>query len=262
MPIKRINFTSRKRLTRDHANVVIHPHPDPAAPPTFDMQLDLACLRPAGDNARVFVEAYHQTTRMRFDFGTVAAVVAPLPAQRRLHEFADWKDIRFRIKVTDVTESPGRIVAWADRIKPKGPDDQDQPDLVRFKDADLYGLLWDIEFDDEGPVVLIERNAGGAQQVGRNDRFKAAVYPEILRRLLERALLEDKAAHDDEGHWFKLWYDGYFKAKLALGAPPPDDQEAARRNWITEAVNAFARRFQIVDYWKLVDDERSTGGNT
>jgi hypothetical protein len=250
MAVQRINFTNRKRLTREQANVAIRPDGD-GGPATFDAILDLSLLAPAADAARVFVEAYHQSTRMRFDFGTVALVKQP--ALRRLHEFPDWRDVRFRVKVTDVTGSPGRIVALADRIKPKGPDDNEEPDLVRFKDADLDGLLWDVDFDDEGPIVLVERTAGGAQKLGRDDHFIAAAFPEVLRRALERALVEDKAAHDDSAHWFKLWFDGYFVPKLALKAPPPADQESGRRQWITNAVNLFARRFQMASYWAADD---------
>jgi hypothetical protein len=260
LPTKRINFTSRKRLTRDHANVVIHPAADPAAPATFDAQLDLEFLRPDADSARVFVEAYHQTTRMRFDFGTVAAVTALPPVDRRLLDFPDWKDVRFRVKVTDIAKSPGRILAWANRIKPKGPDDQDQPDLVRFKDADLYGLLWDIDFDDEGPVVKIERSMGGAQKIGRDDRFIAAVYPEILRRTLEQALLVEKRTRDDTESWYELWFDGFLKAKLSLNTEPPPDNERGRREWITDAVGRFAQKFQTVECWRSA--ERIAGGGT
>jgi len=252
-----MNFTSRKRLTRDHANLVIHPAPDPGVPAVFDVELDLAHLRPAADSARIFVEAYHQTTRMRFDFGTVAAPVKPPLAERRLHEFPDWRDVRFRVKITDVTRSPGRILAWANRIKPKGPEQRDESDLVRFRDADLEGLLWDIEFDEEGPIVLVERNAGGAQRVGRSDAFIAAAYPEILRLSLERALIEEKAAHDDPQHWLKLWYDGYLKPKLGAGPPPEQDQ--AKRSWITDVVRAFGRRFEVVDYWRS-DNAHPEGG--
>jgi len=261
VPIKRMNFTSRRRLTREHANVVIHPAPDPAAPATFDVVLDLTPLRPAADAARVFVEAYHQTTRMRFDFGTVAVPLKPSPGQLELTEFADWRDVRFRVKVTDVDGAHGRILALADRIKPKSPEDQDEPDLVRFRDTDLYGLLWDIDFDDEGPIVLIERGAGGAQQVGRNDLFKAAVYPEILRRSLERALIEDEAAHDDPQHWIKLWYEGYLKPKLGLAPPPPPEEKQSRREWISRAVRAFAGRFRVVQYWPATDAQHA-GGNS
>lgn len=249
MPIKRMNFTSRKRLTRDEANVVIHPAADPAAPATFDVDLDLAPLRPEANEARIFVEAYHQTTRMRFDFGTVAAPVIPPPASRRLVEFTDWRDVRFRVKVTDVTSAHGRILAWANRIRPMGPEDQDQADLVRFRDAELDGLLWDLDFDDDGPVVLTEKNAGGAQRIGRDDCFIAAAYPEVLRRSLERALIDEGVSHDDSEHWFGRWYDGFLKAKLNLSPPPPPDQKDACKEWIVDAVRAFARRFQIAQHW-------------
>lgn len=259
MPIKRINFTSRRRLTRDHANVVIHPAPEPATPASFDVELDLTGLRPDADAARVFVEAYHQTTRMRFDFGTVAAPIKPPPSQRRLIEFPDWRDVRFRVKVTDVTDSHGRILALGDRIKPTGPEDQDQSDLVRFRDADLFGLLWDIEFDEEGPIVLVDRTAGGAQRIARNEHFIAAVYPEVLRRSLDRALVEDGVAHDDTEHWLSVWYEGYLKPKLCRPEPPPAEDHAGRRTWISETVSEFARRFQIVQYWSATEDG-STGG--
>jgi len=249
MPIQRINFTSRRKLTREQANVLIHPAADPTAPASFDVQLDLNGLRPRGDAARVFVEAYHQTTRMRFDFGTVAAPICPIPLERRLHEFEDWKFVRFRVKVTDVTETPGRIIAWANQIKPTGPDDQNQSDLLRFKDDDLYGRLWDLVYDEEGPIVLIERTAGGAQKVGRDSHFIAAAYPEILRRALDNALLEEKAVHDDPEHWFKTWYDGFLKAKLGLPEPPAAGYDPARRVWINKAVNAFATKFQVVSHW-------------
>jgi hypothetical protein len=149
----------------------------------------------------------------------------------------------------------------ADRIRPKGPEDRDESDLVRFRDADLYGLLWDVEFDDDGPIVLIERNAGGAQRLGRNDEFIAAVYPEILRRALDRALIEEKATHDDPEHWLSLWYKGYLKPKLGMEPPESAEQDGARREWIGNAVRAFARHFQIAQRWPIVE-ESQTGGNT
>lgn len=110
------------------------------------------------------------------------------------------------------------------------------------------GRLWDLEFDESGPIVLIERSTGGAQEVGRNDAFVAAVYPEILRRTLHQALLVDEVSHEDSDHWFKVWYDGFLKAKLGLQVPP-DDSPAIQSEWIDEAVQAFARKFRVADYW-------------
>lgn len=257
MTVKRINFTQRSRLTREQANVAIHPDGDDR-PATFEAKLDLSELRASAGDARVFVEAYHQTTRMRFDYGTVEATTAPPPDDLRLTEFADWKDVRFRVKVTDVTGSPGKLVAWADRIKPQGPDDQDEPDLVLFKDADLLGLLWDLEFDDErGPVVRIEKKHG-AQEVGRDPVFQSAVFPEVMRRTLEYAFIEEKTPYPSPGHWSTQWVDGFIKPKLGLKAPPPfEDGAADIRLWINRAVETFARQHRIADLWGQAHEEKT-----
>ncbi|MEZ6081631.1 MAG: hypothetical protein R3C56_39965 [Pirellulaceae bacterium] len=249
MTVKRINYSGRKKLTREEANILIHPPIGENDVATFDATLELRKLLPEAADSRVFVEAYHRTTRIRFDFGTVSAIVEPPLGERRLDEFQDWRDVRFRVRVSDVQHSAGRILAVGDRIKPQGLDESEETDLVRFCDAHLDGRLWDIEFDENGPIVQVERNSGGAQEVGRCDQFRAAAYPEILRRTLQRALIEEQASHDDEEHWFNTWYEGFLKAKLNMPIPPTDSI-AAQIDWIDQAVNNFSRNFRLADFWK------------
>lgn len=245
MPVKRLNFTNRSKLTREQANVLVHP----GKPATFEAVLNLTHLPDSAGRAHVFVEAYHRTTRMRFPFGTVANLTPPPPLERRLTEFPDWKDVSFRVKVTDVTDSPGRIIAWANNIHPKGPEDDRQNDLVRWKDAELNGRLWDMEFDEHGPVVLVEKAVGHAA-VGQDGRFIAAIYPEILRRSLAEALLVDKTTGDDPDHWFTAWNKGYLTSKLGLPPVPEDANDIEqRRDWIEQAVEAFGSQFKVVDQW-------------
>ena len=249
MTVQRMNFTKRSKLTHEQANVAIHPAGNDK-PATFETRLKLDKLPTTAGDARVFVEAYHQTTRMRFDYGTVDAVREPPAEYRRLTEFPDWKDVMFRVKVTDVADRPGRLLAWAHRIKPKGPDDQDEPDLVRFKDAELRGRLWDLEFDDAGPVVVIERRHG-AQNVGRDDQFRAVAYPEIMRRSLERAFIEEKMPYPQEDHWSTTWVRDFVVAKMGLKATPAlgTDDEKAVRDWIQDAVELFARKHNMAKLW-------------
>lgn len=246
MPVKRLNFTNRSKLTREQANVLVHP----GKPATFEAVLNLLELPASAGTAQVFVEAYHRTTRMRFPFGTVAKVAPPPPHERRLTEFPDWKDVSFRVKVTDVSEEPGRIIAWANNIRPRGPDDDKQNDLVRWKDEDLNGRLWDMEFDDVlGPVVLVEKSVGHAS-VGQDPRFIAAAYPEIFRRILNQALLVQKTSGDDPDHWFTAWTKGYLTSNLGLPPVPEDAHDIAqRRDWIEQAVEAFGRQFKLADQW-------------
>lgn len=245
MPVKRLNFTNRSKLTREQANILVHP----GKPATFDAVLNLSHLPDSAGTARVFIEAYHRTTRMRFPFGTVANLTPPPPLERRLTEFPDWKDVSFRVKVTDVTESQGRIIAWANNIHPKGPDDDRQNDLVRWKDAELNGRLWDMEFDEKGPVVLVEKAVGHAT-VGQDGQFIAVAYPEILRRSLAEALLVDKTTGDDPEHWLTAWNNGYLNGKLGLPPVPEDANDIEqRRDWIEQAVAAFGREFNVVGSW-------------
>lgn len=245
MPVKRLNFTNRSRLTREQANIRVYP----GTPATFEAELNLSHLSDSAGTAHVFVEAYHRTTRMRFAFGTVADIRPPSPAELRLTEFPDWKDVSFRVKVTDVTEVPGRIVAWANRIHPKGPEDDKQSDLVRWKDAELNGRLWDMEFDENGPVVLVEKSVGHAA-VGQDGRFIAVAYPEILRRSLSEALLVEKTTGDDPEHWFTAWNKGYLTVKLGLPPVPEDANDVEqRRDWIEQAIAAFGTEFRVIDRW-------------
>lgn len=245
MPVKRLNFTNRSKLTREQANILIHP----GKPATFEALLNLSHLPDSAGTAKVFVEAYYRTTAMRFYFGTVAAINPPSQPDLRLTEFSDYKDVSFRVKVTDVVESPGRIIAWANDIDPKGPDDDKLNDLVRWKDDDLEGRLWDVEFDKDGPVVLVERSVGHAT-VAQDGRFIAVAYPEILRRSLAEALLVDKIPGDDPEHWFTKWSKGYLTQKLGLPPVPVDASDIQqRRDWIEQAVVAFGSQFKIVDQW-------------
>jgi len=246
MPIERINFTNRTKLTREQANVRVLPGPPPNK---FEVYLDLRRLPDSARMAAIFVEAYHRTTRMRFKLGTVANHAPPSPDELCLTEFPDWKDVSFRVKVTDVGESPGKIIAWANGIRPKGPDDDQQSDLVRWKDAELDGRLWDMEFDEKGPIVLVEKTVGHAS-VGQDGRFIAVAFPEVLRRSLTEALLVDKTSGDDPEHWFTSWTKGYLTGKLGLPAMDIDaDDVEQRRDWIEQAVKAFGRQFKLADWW-------------
>jgi len=67
MTIRRLNYTSRHRIERGHVRVsLVDPNVRPAE---VQATVELPDGLPA--DARVFVEAYQRTTRLRFDFGTV-----------------------------------------------------------------------------------------------------------------------------------------------------------------------------------------------
>lgn len=254
----RFNYTNRSRLGLDKFEIRVQP--EDGRPAAFDARLNLGDLRPEHDAARVFLEAYRQSICMRFDFGTVANLTPPDIDTRRLTEFEDWKRVLFRIKVAKVTgEDRGRLVAWRNAIRPVGPDDAPERDLLYFENADLEGRVWDLRFDDDrGPVVLIDRGAGDRHDVGGDPKFQASVYPEILRRTLSQAFVFEKENGDDEEHWSWAWLQEFIKPQLKLPDPPsldPDDP-TARLAWIDDAVHVFARQHRLSRQWNPDAEER------
>jgi len=246
----RLNYTGRRKLTGSEVQIRIFP--EPSGPASFDVSLDLKNLGTEIGDARIFIEAYHQSLRMRYDFGTVALPLPPPPELRRLSEFEDWRHVLFRVKVTDARASTrGRLLAWRNKIRPQGPKDDPEADLVRFSNADLDGLLWVLEFDDDGPVVKIDSRAGDRFDVGGDDKFISAIYPEVMRRSLVYAFVDQQENGDDEEHWSFNWLEGFLKPKLGIDNPPPLDEmdPHARVEWVDEAVRVFANRNKLSTLW-------------
>src|SRR5580704_5818632 len=113
MSIKRINSTGRSKIVRGDARISVRPDPDGVL--TFDATINLTDYGLPYD-AHVFVEAYRQTTFMRFRHGTVAAPQPPGDLARRLTEFATGDGLLFRVKVTSTGDRAGVLLAEADRL--------------------------------------------------------------------------------------------------------------------------------------------------
>src|SRR5262245_34387626 len=112
MSIRRINSTGRKRIVREDIRILVSSDADGIL--EFDATVDLAPYGLPAD-ARVFVEAYRQTTFMRFEHGTVATP-RPHPGTCRLSEFSSREGLLFRVKVTATGDRPGVLLAEGDRI--------------------------------------------------------------------------------------------------------------------------------------------------
>src|SRR5262245_39519614 len=122
MPIRRINSTGRKRIQREDARIHVRTGSDGVL--AFDATLNLADYGLPAD-AAVFVEAYRQTSFMRFPHGTVAAPQAPPGVERRLTEFSSCDGLLWRVKVTSTGDRPGLLLAKGDRIPVSN--DEEQP---------------------------------------------------------------------------------------------------------------------------------------
>lgn len=239
MPIRRLNFTRRRRILRDDIDIVLH---EQTSPPTFDAHLNLEHYHFPPD-ARVFVEAYRQTTVSRFDFGTVS--VPSQPASTSLGDFESPAAILFRVRITATSGSSGILLGVADRLRPREPDEK--PDrripLLPPKPDDLGEELWRVEFSSTATYLVINSQLPDWKETARDPQFRALAFPAAMRRILERILyVDDYTTADDDQDWHSLWLR--FASMLPGSGPVPRNRDDYD-DWIEDAVAAFARRTRL-----------------
>ena len=245
--IRRINYTGRRRIPREAIRIAIYRNGD-------DEEFE-AVVRCAGldlpDTARVFVEAYHKSDWMRFDYGTVGQ--PRVPADRRLSAFYQGARILFRVKVVSVGTDRGRILAEADRIVPLAPDsDRDRDPLLPVRVVGGMGdRIWRVTWSG-GPVLELNRDEPQIKHLlTAESRFKWLILPEVLRAVLVRVLLEEQDEDDESGeNAGKRWVE--FGQALYAEPPKAGDRDVELiENWADEVVAAFCRRHRAFDNWRL-----------
>jgi hypothetical protein len=202
----------------------------------------------------IFVEAYRQTTWMRFDFGTIGNCI--VPPERQLTEFDSPEDILFRVRVTSpgtVEEPHGLLLAEANRVPLRGADETENPvtSLLPVIPSDLGAEVWKLDFEDR-PRLLLNGAAGNYKQVGLEPGFVAVVYPAALREILYRILHREKyRSLDDSDDWRARWLR--FAADiLGVGEPPEtEDDPEADDIWIDGASAAFASKHALLDKFRM-----------
>lgn len=243
MSIRRLNYTKRKKLTLDQVHIALSPAGQ-GRPRSFTADLKLPAGLP-GD-ARVFVEAYRSSpaSRMRFDFGTVAALQPPDAEQCCLTEFDDdLPPPLFRIKITDTNDQPGRLVADAQRIRPLDPDKQPgrQRGILPIAWGNNDGPVWELDLDGaSGPVLIIDNTADPDRVLPSTLQFKALVYPEIIRRVLTEVLDDQDSSEDPEG-WQRAWLN-FPRQRFGFMVPAPTDKnDSSKKDWVDDAVRWCSR---------------------
>lgn len=251
--LRRLNYTSRKRLALDHARISLRQSDGAWG---FDAVLGLQNLT-LPPTARVFVEAYRRMDWMRFYFGTVGALAEP--PDRRLTRFETPSSILFRVRVVSPDGSPsGKLLAEADRISPTTPQktDKGRRTLLSVQPTALDGELFRLDLSGD-PVSLVERSVGELwESTASSLVFQALVYPTVLREILA-TMVTDWPDEDETDGWRGDW------ARLARGLPgfeppPSGEDETSMSAWIDARVSSFCRQFRILD---LFNAAWTQGGN-
>lgn len=240
MPIRHINFTGRKRLISEDVVITLN---NEATPLTFEIShLALESYALPAD-AIVRVEAYRQAVPVYapFKLGTVADFT--FPGSVPLPDFDSPDGVRFRVKVTAVSEPiEGQLLAEGDAIRPVWASGEQESLLTVRPSANLEQEVFRLDFDD-APVLLINERTGQWREVARDPVFVSLVYPAVLRTILTHILSdgvpEDEYESDD---WRALWLR-FAKGHTGVSNPPetPEDNQ----DWIEEVVKAFCKRSEI-----------------
>lgn len=208
--IRRFNSTGRVAIPRSNAAVTLRrleqvgsgsPVGDPTAGTvearwSFDLKLDLDRFRFPAD-ARIRVEAWRGTASQRWDWGTVGRSAPPDETGRILKDVPET--CLFRVSVIEAGDT-GLLLGVADRLRPKLPVES----LLPLVSADLGGEVWRLDFGQGDDLVVLKVSEGlpdFSRAVRTDPGFRALVMPQVLRSILERALLMDREDPAEPTGW-------------------------------------------------------------
>lgn len=246
MSVRHLNYTDRKRIKRLDIDIQLEKNGEVL---DFEAGFDLSNYA-FPDNARVFMEAYRQTSFMRFNFGTIADIKPPESTE--LTEFdGSYQGIKFRARVTLPKDPRGLELGEADAIHPEPPDEaeEDQISLLPVIGAELDQSVFKLEFHDE-PVLLINDRSGDWREVVKQPAFQSLVLPNVIREVLTRIIfIEEYYETTDLSDWRSQWLN-YALSLPGIQDIPEDEDDWGVADWIDDAAEAFCDKFEVTDLFK------------
>lgn len=243
--IRRFNYTKRKKIVPSRVPVTLSLEGDGHY--AFDVQVNLRGLNLPKD-AKVFLEAYHAFSFMRFPLGEAGNIT--VPERRRLVEADRGAIPLFRLKVVEAGGS-GKLLGLADKIVPQLSSDETtaQVDLLPVEFYDLGDEVWQLSLTGDRPVLMLNKKIPHIREISSADPlFISLVFPEVVRKILSRIIVEDDNTDPryDESDWSSQWLR--FVLKLpGIDLPPSGGGPLVReekKDWIETVVRAFCNRWR------------------
>lgn len=239
---RRLNYTGRKRIKRESIDIrMLENELGEPLQAKADLYLDGLGFPP---DAKVVIEAYHRSSGMRFDCGTVGEL--EIPPVLVLEEVDHSGSVLFRVKVIDEESETGKILGSAERIQPRSDEIEDgRKSLFPVRFRDINAQIWYVDFPDpgSGPELIINRRIPGISQLLQgNALLQGFLLPAALRVVLERLVRQEDSGEDDEAEsgWKAEWLE-FCADTLGLPGDPMEKEKADRDEWVDYAVEAFCQ---------------------
>jgi len=235
--IKRVNFTGRRRIPRSRVDTVVFD----GTPRRFSAAVNLANMDFPAD-AEVVLEATSAGSSIVERISCGVASQLQQPTNRQLLE-VEGENFFFALKVIDRQKTLGRILGIAEQIRPERagqPAAGGRRGILPIEPAELGQELWRLEFKDQDVILLVNKDVPGLKDRARCDPlFYATVYPEVVRRVLKEAILEDVDIDEDSERWAVLWLRFGRDLHPTKQIPPKSNESDDHDEWIDEVVAAF-----------------------
>lgn len=238
--VRTFNYTRRKKIPRSQVSIRLVG----GTPAQFTARLTLEGLDLPG-SAKVFIEAYSGRSWTRTFWGTIEEPATP--SQATIGE-ADPAAVAFRVKVVESVDgsATGRILAVADHIQPSLGEDGDRQAILPVERVDLGDAVWRLEFSGDHPRLQVNSLLPSSlEMVRENPLFFGLVFPEVVRQMLTRLLIEDRYAGPapEEVGWRSDWY-AFGQRHNPHEVPEFSEEEEdrsldERRDWIEATVGRF-----------------------
>ncbi len=236
---RRVNSTGRKRIERNHVEMEILP-----AASGEPLRAKAGLILNGYDfpaSSSVVIEAYHRSSGMRFDCGTIENLSIPDPLV--LTDIDRSGSVLFRLKVVDDILEPGKLLGSAERIKPKREQagGENTRSIFPMEFRDLNHDIWKVEIEpDSGPVMIVNTSISGfLHQTRENPLALGILLSAALRFVLQEFVRGiERGEDEDEPGWKDVWFE-YCKSILGIEDDPREYGEDEKRDWIDDTVNRF-----------------------
>lgn len=240
---RRVNYTGRQRIPRE--NIEINLVRDDDIIRSFDAIISFDDFD-FPDDAKVYIDAYHRTEFLRFNFGTVDD--RENPRSTALSSLAYGANLKFRLLVVDESGKHGLILGQADRISPEK--EADRKSILPVDWKDLGKQIWRIEYTEHegGPILYFNGKIPNIKNISMSDpQFFICVYPSVIREVLTHIVFVDGVDSPSEPSidWHADWIR--FARIILPGREHPEildpgvedfNSEDAKK-WIDDVVEEF-----------------------